>query len=152
MSSLIEPKCGVPIFQMNDMKDASDCGKINGYIISIFISIPTIIGFVLWYLDYTTEDPETNEQKSGWWIFLLLTITLLCIWMFIPMLGQFLATRNFQTTKIQLEQLEKHGYTHQEALSKVQDLYQNMKKNQAIRDSNMIIGDNISSKYRQPFY
>ena len=67
------------------------------------------------------------------------------------MLGQFLATRNFQTTKIQLQQLESHGYTHQEALSKVQDLYQNMKRNQAMRESAMIIGDRISD-YRQPFY
>ena len=152
MSSLVNPKCGVPIFQMNDMKDASDCGRIDGYIIAIFISAFTIFGFVVWYLDYTKEDPITKERKNGWWIFALLAVTLVLIWVFVPMFGKFLATRNFQTTKIQLQQLESHGYTHQEALSKVQDLYQNMKKNQAMRESAMIIGDSISNEYRQPFY
>ena len=152
MSSLVNPKCGVPIFQMNNMKDASDCGKINGYVISIFISLFTIFGFVIWYLDYTKEDPITKEKKNGWWILVLLVIIIIMIWIFIPMFFQFLATRNFQTTKIQLQQLENHGYTHQEALSKVQDLYQNMKRNQAMRDSAMIIGDSISNDYRKPFY
>ena len=55
-----------------------------------------------------------------------------------------------------IKQLENHGYTHQEALSKIQSLYENMKKNQAMRDSAMIIGDSISNNnnnsYRQPFY
>lgn len=153
MSSLVNPKCGVPIFQMNDMKDASDCGRVDGYIIAIFISAFTVFGFVMWYLDYTNEDPITKERKNGWWIFALLGITLVLIWVFVPMLGQFLATRNFQTTKIQLQQLESHGYTHQEALSKVQELYTNMQRNQAMKESAMVIGDSIlNDTYRQPFY
>jgi len=152
MSSLVNPKCGVPIFQMNDMKDAGDCGRINGYIISIFISLFTVFGFVVWYIDYTEEDPITKKRKNGWWILFLLGITLVLIWIFIPLLAQFLATRSFQTTKIQLQQLENHGYTHQEALSKIQNLYENMKRNQAMTDSAMIIGNSISNQYRQPFY
>ena len=152
MSSLVNPKCGVPIFQMNNMKDAGDCGRINGYIASIFISLFTVFGFVVWYIDYTEEDPITKKRKNGWWILFLLGITLVLIWIFIPLLAQFLATRNFQTTKIQLKQLENHGYTHQEALSKIQSLYENMKRNQAMTDSAMIIGNSISNEYRQPFY
>jgi multidrug efflux pump subunit AcrB len=123
---------------------------------SIFISLFTIFGFVIWYLDYTKEDPITKEKKEGWWILVLLGIIILMIWIFIPIFFQFLGTRNFQTAKIQIKQLENHGYTHQEALSKIQSLYENMKKNQAMRDSAMIIGDSISNNnnnsYRQPFY
>ena len=108
----------------------------------------------MWYLEYTKEDPITKQRKNGWWIFALLGITLVIIWTFIPMFGQFLATRNFETTKIQLQQLESHGYTHQEALSKVQDLYTNMKQNQAMINSAAIVGGSIANNnnYRQPFY
>jgi hypothetical protein len=153
MSSLVYPKCGIPIFQMNDMKDAGDCGRINGYIISIFVSIFTIFLFIVWYIDYIKEDPITRERKNGWWILVLLGISLVVIWIFVPLLTQFLATRSFQTTKIQLQQLENHGYTHQEALSKVQNLYENMKRNQATKESAMIIGNSINNNnYRKPFY
>ena len=130
MAELFNPTCGIPKFQLENIEDAEHCGNLNGRIVAGLVSIPIVIGFVMWYNSEKNKkvlNPKTKKMERAsdpWWIWIVMAISLVLIWLFIPKLFGFFATRNFQTSKLQREILLRHGYTEKDAYNSQQQLYQ----------------------------
>ena len=115
MANIINPICGVPNFQLPDAKTAAECGRINGYILSSFISIGIIIGFIYWYNSHTEIEIDKKTGKKikktkPYWIIILMIISLILIWLFLPILFAFLSSNNHRTLEMQKDMLLKSGY------------------------------------------
>ena len=130
MANIVNPVCGVPDFQLPTIESATECGRINGYIFSIIISIGVIIGFMYWYNSYyeIEIDPERGhkiKKTKPYWIIVLMIASLLLIWFFLPLLFAYMSSNNYKTLQIQKNELIKRGFNQKEVLKSQQDMYQN---------------------------
>lgn len=161
LSSLINPKCNVPLFVLGQ-NDAEDCGMTNGYICATLLTIVILI--ILGILIYRgrrevkTEQEQKQEeyitpQESGvkFSEFIYVTGALLIIglsWYYLPGLSRWFYLRSWQGYDAQIQSYMTNGLSRQDAINKVQDIYQTQIQANAIESA----GRNISRSMRSRGY
>ena len=155
MSNLIDPRCSVPTFQQTDLYVVERCGRLSGYFTASILSLFLIVGSIVLFVSINKKGTvdETKEQIdkrnknkityniiTGVSLFLLLV----AIWFGIPKLISFFNKREWQGAQSEISELMKQGYSRQDAISKIQSLYETNIKAQATRS----IGTNISDAIR----
>ena len=58
MASLFNPICGISLFDMTSSNTAKECGRINGYMVAILLSIITVISCGFWFAYHKNVDNE----------------------------------------------------------------------------------------------
>jgi cell division protein FtsB len=126
MSSLINPNCGVPTFVQTDKKLVGDCGSYSGYIFSGIITI--ILIFVMVSISKSSmkstmkESEEQKQKRDTKLLFIFLCIVL--VWIFLPKIFSFFSVNSWQSYQSQISQYMSQGMSRQDAINKIQSLYQ----------------------------
>ena len=168
MASLIDAKCAIPLFNLNDTSDykgadvASSCGRLNGYLSMSIVGL-CILGFgiMAWYnsdkmvdatgkpiIDVKTGihaiDPAGKKHS-----YLIMTIVCtLFVWFVVPMLMGWLASRSWfgydSTKKAYMSQ----GFTEVQAIGKMQDMEQSRMQADATREGLFSVASALSTRKR----
>ena len=129
MASLINPNCGVPIFVQTDKTLVSTCGSYSGYIISGVITVVLIIIMIVIsksaekYSHLSVEEQSIIKKERDNKLLMIL-LGILAVWVLIPMISKFLSTNRWESYQSQISQYMSQGLSRQDALSKIQSLYQ----------------------------
>lgn len=123
MASLFNPICGISLFDMISSNTAKECGRINGYMVSILLSIITVISCGFWFAYHKNIDNE-DQTKSSWWIWLVMVGILIVIWIVIPYLLIFVNLRNYSKIKRNIELFEKEGKNRESIIKNLKCNYQ----------------------------
>ena len=152
MSSLINPQCGVPTFIQTDPKLVGDCGKYSGYIIAIIITI--ILLFLMlsvWVSSVHAIGPLMSQEdqdgikrlRNSKLLVLFLFIVL--VWIFVPKMFSFFSVRSWESYQSQISQYMAQGLSRQDAINKIQSLYQSELQASAIIDAGAEIASSRNS-------
>jgi hypothetical protein len=151
MASLINPKCAVPIFLMENINDATECGLIGGYIASGICSLVALVAGLLAYNNSDVEMQNGKQVHTGKKKISYLIATFCCIsliWLVVPLFASWANGRSWSGYDLQIKSLTNQGLTRQQALGKIQNIYQAEMQANAISSA----GTNIASAlYAQPF-
>ncbi len=134
MASLLNSKCGVPIFVQTDKNVVGECGLYKGYITCIVITIFTAIAAVMILISKPVvksdaDTAETDKHKKEIWkhkmillgIIVLITVA---VWIFVPRLMRFMDINSWGTYQNEIDGYVTQGMTRQQALNQIQSLYQ----------------------------
>lgn len=64
MTSLIDPRCDVPSYLMNSEEIAVNCGKTNGIIIGVILTVITLCTTVILYFKKDDNDQHNKQIKN----------------------------------------------------------------------------------------
>ena len=120
MASLFNPICGISLFNMTSSNTVKECGRINGYMVSILLSIITVISCGFWFAYHKNIDNE-DKTKSSWWIWLVMVGILIAIWIIIPYLLVFINLRNYNKITKKIKLFESRGDSREIA---IKNMYQ----------------------------
>jgi hypothetical protein len=129
MAYLINPKCGLPIYTLENKDTAVHCGKISGYIWSVILTIFIIITAL--YIYYGNMFDKKNNKKR-YIFYTSISLTLALIWGVFPSLNGWMNGRNWLVYDEQIGSYMKNGMTRDIAIQKVQELYQTSVQSSAI--------------------
>ena len=130
MASLIDPRCDVPLYLMENEYDVKRCGKLEGYIFSFFLSIIVIVISILIYnrklrKDILTEDEEKKRGNRRLYKYMgITTIIVILIWLGSPLLTSWLKVKRWEGYKEQIKSYKNQGFTNTDAIKKIQDMHQ----------------------------
>jgi len=137
MASFFNPKCAMPTFLMGNENEASMCGKINAYIISLIVSIIVIVISVLLYKTkkrhYINKTYRKNVRLAKY-VFATIGIVIL-IWILIPLVLSLASKNRWRKDNAQINSYIKNGYDKKEAIGKMQDIYQSQIQANAITNA-----------------
>jgi hypothetical protein len=128
MSSLINPKCGVPTFVQTDKKLVGECGSYTGYIIAGLITL--VLLFILHkimsekFSDKLSEEEIETLNKSRNTKIIIIIISIILIFIFVPKISSFLSKNSWESYQSQISQYMAQGLSRQDAINKIQSLYQ----------------------------
>jgi hypothetical protein len=107
--------CVKPTFLQKKKKDAKMCGLVNGFVYTFFLSL-LIITFSIRF--YYLQEKEDVKQK----IILYVSILLALLWILVPMFRYYSEGSKWDGYKSLLLDLQKDGYTRQQAISFIQNI------------------------------
>ena len=114
MSSIVDPICGIPEYELDTVDDAMHCGRYTGIVIASILTILIIIIVVSRY----------GKDKGGYTVILLGILAIGIVWL-LPLILSFLARRRYQIYQIQIQDLvQKFGMTKADAIRQIQSIYQ----------------------------
>lgn len=140
IASFINPKCSVPLFSMEDINIAYQCGSISGKIIATFLTIIiVIVGLVKSTQQVTTVDTSTNKtiitKRPNYTLLSICALLLLAIWIVIPSVSGWTNSKTWSGYDEEIKSLMNQGLTRKEALTSVQNLFQQKMQSDSLRNS-----------------
>ena len=137
MAYLIDPRCSIPTFLMDNEEVAAHCGRISGYVTAFILSLILIIFGAIIYFSYV------HQSTHFWKFFFFSTIVVLfiVIWWGIPPWQSWLKKRHWQGYQEQIKSYQSAGITKDEAIKKLQDIYQVNIQADAINNAGSKIAD-----------
>lgn len=142
MASLIDPRCAVPLFLMDNEKIASECGKISGYVIAFIITIIILIIGIFYYFSYMHNN---SSLKNKIIYFSVIFLILILIWMGLPLLNGWINKRRWMGYNEQIKSYMNNGMNKEEAIKKMQDIYQYSMQADAIENAGLNISGALYS-------
>jgi hypothetical protein len=146
MATLLNSKCGVPIFVQTDKNVVGECGLYKGYItcivITFFMAISAIMILFAKPKAKPNIDPEKQKQeirKQKMVTIGLLFLVLVLIWIFLPRLTKFMDINSWNTYQHEIDGYVAQGMTRTQAINQLQSLYQAQMQAAAISS----IGQNL---------
>lgn len=137
MASLIDPRCAVPLFLLENEQTAHECGIIEGYVVSFIITLILVaIGIYIFY---------ANINNKKMWL-AIICIIIVFMWIVIPWLNAWLNKRHWLGYDEQIKSYQKSGISRDEAIKKLQDLYQTNIQASAINQSGFMIASALLSR------
>ena len=115
--SVLNPVCNIPLFQQTELSNVETCGKWNGVINAGIISFVLIILYWFFFV--------VLIKKQSSWVWISLVLLLLLIWICFPRLFLFIYKQRWKGFQYQIDTLKQNGFSHKEAISKIQSLYEN---------------------------
>lgn len=117
MASLIDPRCAVPLFAVDNEEHARQCGQISGYVGAAIITAIVLIVWGVWL--------ATRGQGALTSVFSLnIALGVGMLFWLLPMASAWISTRHWLGYVEQIRSLRKKGQSHKEAVQNVQSLYQ----------------------------
>lgn len=138
MASYINPKCAIPLFLMTNETDAIDCGKIDGNIIFIILSIIIIIIGIYIYQMYKPINQPNKDNRFFKYVVVTIIIILI-LWLVFPSLFQWMNKMKWKGYNAQIDSYLKQGYNKKDAVSQLQNLYQTKIQADAITNAAYIM-------------
>jgi hypothetical protein len=132
MASLIDPQCGIPTFNMSSVIVAEQCGKYNGYIFSIVVSIIILIVSIFMYESSNLEKDINKPKKRNNVILIIGGVLIMLSWT-APFILGFIGKRKWQSYDLQVQELVKTGVSQQDAIKQVQAIWTSKLQANAIR-------------------
>ena len=155
MASLINPICGVPIFEQTDQATVETCGKLSGRATSIFFIIAIIILCIVTLISSAKEekDPKTGKTKKkyNWWILGVGAISSLLIFFLFPPMVKFFTLRSWQTSQQHIKQCMKQGKSRKACIDNVQQWEETQARARATRESGSDIASAIRDSNRNKY-
>ena len=155
MTSLFDPRCRVPTFQQTEGEIVKMCGRRTGYIIS---SIITVVVLIISGLHINSllkvkktdknKKPKNNTGKIVFTVFITV-IGLTFIWLGIPTVIAFFQHNSWKGYQIQLQQLQKQGYSRTDALSKIQSYNQSVMQANATQNAGLNVASALMASRRR---
>lgn len=148
MEGFINPKCNVPLFALPTIDDAKECGSTGGTIFAVILTLIIVIvcGVLIYKNHNPTPKPNTPQEKVKGVTTMDMVYggvglgLIILSWMYIPSLMSWTRGRSWEGYNAQIESFVKSGSTREQAINKVQELYQATMQAQAIENA----GRNIS--------
>lgn len=133
MAQFIDPRCGLPLYLLDNENVASYCGKLEGYIASFFI-ILILIGAIGYF--YFTGKLGENYKMLG-----VIGIIVVLLAMVVPMFTSWLKKVNWRIYNEQVGSYINNGSTREQAIGKMQELYQTRIQANAITNGSFIMAN-----------
>lgn len=116
MASLINPKCAVPMFSMEDVSLPSECGRLGGLISAVVISAIVVAGWIAWLKINKGGIVSMSSLNVGVFVGLLFYL--------LPMGFSWIYERYWMGYMEQLKSFQAKGQSKKESIQNVQSLYQ----------------------------
>jgi hypothetical protein len=158
MSRFIDPRCGVPIFMMDNPRIARRCGRINGFFTAMSFTIFFIIGTVILtiHLNKKQLDPDTLEvieadknKKFIWWPIVTGIGCIIFSWIFFPFLTGYFYTIQYKSKEIEKGRMRRRGLNEKEVYKQQQDLYEKRLETSARLKAAEIQADAMRDAFRR---
>jgi hypothetical protein len=133
MAQFIDPRCGLPLYLLDNENVASYCGKLEGYVASFFI-ILILIGAIGYF--YFTGKLGENYKMLG-----VIGIIVVLLAMVVPMFTSWLKKVNWRIYNEQVGSYINNGSTREQAIGKMQELYQTRIQANAITNGSFIMAN-----------
>lgn len=133
MAQFIDPRCGLPLYLLDNENVASYCGKLEGYVASFFI-ILILIGAIGYF--YFTGKLGENYKMLG-----VIGIIVVLLAMVVPMFTSWLKKVNWRVYNEQVGSYMNNGSTREQAIGKMQELYQTRIQANAITNGSFIMAN-----------
>ena len=136
MASFIDPKCGLPLYLLDNEKIAENCGRINGYVVAGILTIIIVGISIALFIKYN------NKTSTEIVLYLMaLLFILLIIWWGVPKFSGWMNKNNFRVYQAQNDSFITKGFSKEQAIDKIQDLYKTNVQSNAILDGSLIIAN-----------
>tara|TARA_Y100001980_G_C14184802_1_gene54452 strand:- start:30 stop:506 length:477 start_codon:yes stop_codon:yes gene_type:complete len=132
MSRFIDPRCGVPIFMMDNPRIARRCGRINGFFTAMSFTIFFIIGTVILTIQLNKKRLDVNgnvvdedkDKKFVWWPIVTGIGCIIFSWIFFPFLTGYFYRVQYESKQIEKGRMRRRGLNEKEIYKQQQDLYE----------------------------
>ena len=141
MTSIFDPRCSIPYFLQTDQSIVERCGSVGGVVTVIVLICILLIMSAGFYVKYKSETgkivpfDETRRNRIRR-MFLIKIIIILFIGIlsviFIPKLSAFFSLNSWKSSQYQIQQYMNSGLTREQAIAKMQSLYQSQMEVDAI--------------------
>lgn len=143
IESIFEPKCSMPLYLQSDSDMAQKCGRIDGIIFSIILSV--FVG-IFGYASYINAEPKANAtaeeianaKQKRYFILGICGGILILTWGLIPLISGFYSKRVWLGYDSEVKRLMDIGMSKNQAIQQVQALYQANIQAEAIRNMSTI--------------
>lgn len=139
MASIIDPRCSIPLFLLEDKNIAINCGKIEGYVLAFILTILILIVCGVIYYFYMRK----VDYKYKLLFIVSVGVILLLLWFGFPVLNGWLDGRKWMGYNEQIGSYIKQGFTRDQAIKKLQELYQTNIQANAINNAGYAIGNSL---------
>ena len=139
MAYYIDPRCALPLYLLENEDVATHCGKIEGYVCCVFLTF--IIVGVFIYLSYLHIKSQTKTLNTLILYVVSLLFILLILWIAIPSLSGWMNRASFRVYKAQTESFIGNGFSKEQAVDKIQDLYKSKVQANAIENGSFMIAN-----------
>ena len=139
MAHYIDPRCALPLYLLENEEVATNCGKIEGYVVC---GVLTLI-FIGVFIYFVYRNNKTNALQ---WNTLVLYIAsfllvLLILWLAIPALSGWMNKSSYRVYKAQSNSFIGNGFSKEQAIEKMQDLYKTNVQADAIQNGSFMIAN-----------
>lgn len=120
MASLINPKCGLPTYLLDNSADAAECGKLNGQLLAGILIVITLITSIWLYWE-----SKQNYTFNKTLIHFGITFLIVCaLWIVLPFLSVALSKISWDIKQEEIKGYMSKGFDKQGAIKQVQDMHE----------------------------
>jgi hypothetical protein len=143
MALMLDPKCGVPIYEQTDSDLVKKCSRIGGYFSAGVLSIFILFGAVMIYIsnkksaDKLSEISQDDADKSNKTMLIIIIavtcILLLLVWVGMPALSAWMGLNQWHSYQHERSLLKHQGYSDRDIVKYQQKTFLNQQKVAASR-------------------
>lgn len=140
---MLDPQCGVPIYEQTDPDLVKKCSRIGGYFSAGIISLFILFGAVAIYISTKksadkllgiTQDDVDKSNKTRLIIIIAITcILLLLVWVGMPALSAWMGLNQWNSYQHERGLLKHQGYSDRDIVKYQQKMFLNQQKVAASR-------------------